>query len=70
MRTFPISVLALFFPVFVSAASLELVPSSIGTGEVALLEYRGAPPAMAVGQFQGDVFFMTPEDAGASALIG
>ncbi|MFO7982106.1 MAG: M23 family metallopeptidase [Desulfuromonadales bacterium] len=63
-------VLGFFWPVLASGASLDLSSTSIGTGEVAVLEYQGDTPAVALGRFRENVFFLTPNDMGASALVG
>lgn len=68
MRTF-FFLLAFFCPLLAQAARIES-PSAIGTGEVAVLEYRGETPSLALGRFRGDVFFLTPVDSGAMALVG
>lgn len=52
------------------AGELQLQPARIGQGGVALLQYRGPRPSLAVARWNGRVIYLTPQAGGAEAIIG
>jgi len=65
--------LALFLLLFggeSAAAGLSVAPAVIASGGAALLRWEGETPAVAVGRFDGQSFYLTPGADGATAVLG
>jgi murein DD-endopeptidase MepM/ murein hydrolase activator NlpD len=53
-----------------SAAGLSVAPEVIAAGGAALLRWEGETPAVAVGRFNGQSFYLTPGADEATAVLG